>query len=72
MALALALDGWPLLTSPRALERSRGGDLGGSDLLAWKIALSEWVARRHGFDVCTPAIPGLPYDAIHRELDAER
>jgi hypothetical protein len=38
-------------------------------VLAYKIGVFEALDRRNGFDVRTPRIPGLPYDAIARDLE---
>lgn len=68
-AVALALHGWPLLASLDEFRRAAGGDIGGPPVLARKIAIFEWIDRKHGFAVRTPRIPGLPYDEIARELE---
>jgi len=68
-AVALAVHGWPLLRAGDDLDRAAGSDLGGPDVLARKIAIFEYLDRRSGFDVRVPRIPGLPYEAIARELE---
>jgi hypothetical protein len=68
-ALALAVHGWPLLRAGDDLDEVAGYDIGGPDVLARKIAIFEHLDRRSGFDVRVPRIPGLPYEAIARELD---
>jgi hypothetical protein len=68
-AVALALQGWPLLRSRRMFDEARGGDVGGPEVLAHKIGVFEYLDRRHGFDVRTPVIPGLPYAEIAGFLD---
>lgn len=65
-AVALAVNRWPLLRA--GLDEVAGYDVGGPDVLARKIAIFEFLDRRNGFDVRTPRIPGLPYEAIAREL----
>jgi hypothetical protein len=69
LAVALALEGWPLLRSADKLVAARGGDIGGPEVLAHKIALFEWSDRKQGFAIQTPRIPGLPYAEIERELE---
>lgn len=71
-AVALAVEGWPLLPSPDAINREAGADVGGPAVLAYKIAMFEHLDRRSGFDVRTPRIPGLPYEAIARRMDESR
>jgi hypothetical protein len=68
-AVALAVHGWPLLRADDDIDKVAGWDIGGPDVLAHKIAIFEWLARRSGFDVRTPRIPGLPYDAIERRFE---
>ncbi|HEX7838348.1 MAG TPA: hypothetical protein VF469_12825 [Kofleriaceae bacterium] len=67
-AVALAVHGWPLLRSGDDLDDAAVYDLGGPDVLAAKIGIFEALDRRSGFDVRTPRIPGLPYDAIAQKL----
>jgi hypothetical protein len=43
--------------------------VGGPEVLAHKIGVFEHLDRRHGFDVRTPVIPGLPYAEIAGFLD---
>jgi hypothetical protein len=69
-AVALASHGWPLLRAGDDLDRAAGSDIGGPDVLARKIAIFEALDRRSGFDVRVPRIPGLPYEAFARELEA--
>lgn len=71
-AVALALNGWPLLRAGDDLDEAGIYDIGGPDVLAHKIAMFEFFDRQSGFDVRTPRIPGLPYEAIERELSGER
>jgi len=71
-AVALAVHGWPLLRDGDDLDKIAGCDVGGPDVLAYKIAIFEFFDRRSGFDVRTPRIPGVPYEAIARELAEER
>lgn len=70
-AVALAVAGWPLLRSRDAFDESRGSDIGGPEVLACKIAVFEHVDRRHGFEVLTPRIPGLPYDEVAQRFEGE-
>ena len=70
-AVALAVAGWPLLRSREAFDESRGWDIGGPEVLAYKIAVFEYFDRRHGFGVLTPRIPGLPYDEVAQRFDGE-
>jgi hypothetical protein len=63
-ALHLAVHGWPLIRSPALWERRYDWcDSGMPEGLACKIAVFEAVARDRGYDVRTPRIPGLDYDA---------
>ncbi len=63
-ALWLAVAGWPLIRSPEHwAERHRWSDTGMPEGLAYKITLFEAYARRCGFRVETPRIPGLSYPA---------
>jgi GNAT superfamily N-acetyltransferase len=63
-ALHLAVHGWPLIRSPDLWERRYDWcDSGMPEGLACKIAVFEAVARERGYDVRTPRIPGLDYDA---------
>jgi hypothetical protein len=68
-AVALAVHGWPLLRAGDDLDEVAGYDIGGPDVLARKIAIFDYLDRRSGFDVRAPRIPGLPYEAIARELE---
>lgn len=67
-AVALAVHGWPLLRAGDDIDEAAVYDLGGPDVLAYKIGIFEALDRRSGFDVRTPRIPGLPYDAIAQRL----
>jgi hypothetical protein len=68
-AVALAVHGWPLLRAGEDLDDVAGYDIGGPAVLARKIAIFDYLDRRSGFDVRAPRIPGLPYEAIARELE---
>jgi len=68
-AVALAVHGWPLLRAGDDLGEVAGSDVGGPDVLARKIAIFDHLDRRSGFDVRAPRIPGLPYEAIAREIE---
>ncbi|HEX2686672.1 MAG TPA: hypothetical protein VHN14_08640 [Kofleriaceae bacterium] len=67
-AVALAVHGWPLLRAGDDLDKIAAYDAGGPDVLAYKIAIFEFLDRQSGFDVRSPRIPGLPYEAIARKL----
>jgi hypothetical protein len=67
-AVALAVHGWPLLRAGDDIDDAAVYDAGGPSVLAYKIGMFEALDRASGFDVRTPRIPGLPYDAIAREL----
>jgi len=69
LAVALAVHGWPLLRAGDDLAKAAGADIGGPDVLARRIAIFDYLDRRSGFDVRAPRIPGLPYEAIARELE---
>lgn len=69
LAVALAVHGWPLLRAGEDIHGAAPYDAGGPCVLAYKIGVFEALDRRSGFDVRTPRIPGLPYDAIARKLD---
>ncbi len=60
-ALWLALHGWPLVRSPEAWERSHYSDAGPPEALAYKLTLWEAWARKRGWIVETPRIPGVEY-----------
>lgn len=68
-AVALAVHGWPLLRAGEDIDDAAGYDAGGPHVLAYKIGVFEALDRGNGFDVRTPRIPGLPYDAIARDLE---
>jgi GNAT superfamily N-acetyltransferase len=70
-AVALALAGWPLLQAGDDLTTGWRGDLGGPDVLAYKIAQFEWWARKQGHQLHTPRIPGLPYEKMDVFFDAD-
>lgn len=61
-ALALAVEGWPLVRSDEQwAERHHHADGGDPEGLAYKIEVFEAIARDRGFAVPTPRIPGLAY-----------
>jgi len=61
-ALWLAVRGWPLIRGPAEWEhRYHWSDTGMPEGLAYKITVFEGYARRCGFRVDTPRIPGLAY-----------
>lgn len=64
-ALHLAVAGWPLIRSDELWQEGRWADFGPPESLAYKIEVFEAVARRDGFVVPTPRIPGIAY----RDLD---
>jgi hypothetical protein len=68
-AVALAIHGWPLVRAGDDLDDVAAYDVGGPDVLARKIAIFDHLDRRSGFDVRAPRIPGIPYEAIARELE---
>jgi hypothetical protein len=68
-AVALAVHGWPLLRAGDDLDDAAAADVGGPDVLAYKIAIFDHLDRRSGFDVRAPRIPGVPYEAIARDLE---
>jgi hypothetical protein len=70
LAVALALEGWPLIRSADLFADAGAGDIGGPEVLAHKIAVFEWLDRKRGFASHAPRIPGLPYDLIERELES--
>ncbi len=66
LAVALAVRGWPLIRSDAAwAERRKSSDVGQPEGLAHKIEVFEALARRDGWVVSTPRIPGIAY----RDLD---
>ncbi len=65
-ALHLALVGWPLIRSDELWREGRWADFGPPESLAYKIEVFEAVARRDGFVVPSPRIPGI----VYRDLDA--
>jgi GNAT superfamily N-acetyltransferase len=61
-ALFLAFKGWPLIRNLKDWERRYWYSDGGMpEGLAYKIEIFEALARRRGFVVATPKIPGLAY-----------
>jgi GNAT superfamily N-acetyltransferase len=64
-ALHLALAGWPLIRSDEQWRQHRYADAGPPEALAYQIEVFEAIARRDGFVVPTPRIPGVAY----RDLD---
>jgi GNAT superfamily N-acetyltransferase len=61
-ALALALRGWPLIRSAEHWNDRHGwSDCGDPEGLAYKIEIFEAIDRRHGFQICTPRLPGIAY-----------
>jgi GNAT superfamily N-acetyltransferase len=67
----LAVHGWPLIRSQEEWARRHGGcDIGGPEAFAERIRLYEALARRSGWAVETPRIPGLTYPS-YEELCAE-
>lgn len=65
MALALAVRGWPLVRSESAWARRLSStDLGEVEGLAHKIRAFEANAQANGWEVRTPAIPGMPRDRL--------
>jgi len=60
-ALALALQGWPLIRSQADWMRFRSADAGPPEALAYRIIQWEAWSRAHGWAVETPRIPGLHY-----------
>jgi hypothetical protein len=80
LALALALEGWPLIRSAEEWQQSYWADGGPPEALAYKITLWEAWCGKHGWRVETPRIPGLEYptwselearwDAWQKEYDA--
>lgn len=70
LALALARHGWPLVRSKEQWERSCGADAGPPEALAYKITIWEAWARKRGWNVATPRLPGLEYPTWD-ELEAQ-
>ncbi len=74
-SLALAQHGWPLVRSREEWDESWHADGGAPEALAYKIVLWEAWARKHGWLVNTPRIPGVDYptwDELQARWDAER
>ncbi|MFO0618870.1 MAG: GNAT family N-acetyltransferase [Polyangiaceae bacterium] len=63
LALAIALEGFPLVRSRSAWEESCYEDLGAPEALAYRIVIWEAWEKRHGYVVRTPRIPRLRYPA---------
>ncbi len=61
LALAVALEGWPLIQSQEAWDQHHQADGGPPESLAYKISTWEAWDRHHGWRVETPRIPGLEY-----------
>ncbi len=61
LALAVALEGWPLIQSQEAWDEHHQADCGPPESLAYKISTWEAWDRHHGWRVETPRIPGLEY-----------
>lgn len=63
-ALHLAVRGWPLIRSAELWERRYDWcDVGMPEGLAYRIALFESIAHESRYEIRTPNIPGLDYDA---------
>jgi len=69
LALAIALEGWPLQASPGVWGKSYYADAGAAEALAYKIVMWEAWDRAHNWIVETPRIAGLTY-ATWAELEA--
>jgi len=61
LALALAMEGKPLVRSARHWKKSRHADGGPPEALAYKITVWEAFDRAQGWRVDQPRIPGLEY-----------
>lgn len=61
LAIAIALEGWPLIRSKDESERCRTSDLVHPEALATRIQYWEAWAARHGWRIHTPRISGLDY-----------
>lgn len=75
LALALAMEGKPLVRSPEAWARCRHADAGAPEGLAQKITVWEAFDRAQGWRVEQPRIPGLEYptwEAFEARWEAER
>ncbi len=70
LALALALEGWPLQKKLGERGEAYWADAGAPEALAYKIMIWEAWDRAHGWPVETPRIPGLRYPTW-AELNAE-
>ncbi|MBI5549226.1 MAG: GNAT family N-acetyltransferase [Deltaproteobacteria bacterium] len=70
LALALALNGWPLVRSQEHWDRERFSDASAPESLARKIQVWEAWAAKHGWRVETPRIAGLEYPTWD-ELEAQ-
>lgn len=74
LSLALALEGRPLVRSPRHREDLGGADGGPPEALAQRIEVWEAFDRARGWTVETPRIPGLAYPTwaeLEARWDAE-
>jgi GNAT superfamily N-acetyltransferase len=74
LAVALALHGWPLVRSQEAWDRCYYADAGAPESLAYKITIWEAWAKKHGWIVQTPRLPGLEYpswDELEARWEAE-
>lgn len=61
LSLGLALAGWPLIRSEEAWQKHCHNDFGPPESLAYKIEWWEAIARKDGWVVDTPRIPGIRY-----------
>lgn len=61
LAIAVALEGWPLIRSQEEWDQHHQADGGPPESLAYKISTWEAWDRHHGWRVETPRIPGLEY-----------
>jgi GNAT superfamily N-acetyltransferase len=65
IAVVLATRGWPLVRSAAHWERRQlSSEIGEMEGLAYKIQIFEAVARRQGWVLQTPRIPGLEYPGL--------
>lgn len=75
LALALALEGWPLIRSSEHWEKQAFADAGPPEALAQRIVIWEAWERKNGWRVETPRIPALDYpswDELELRWAAER
>lgn len=61
LALALALQGWPLVRSQKDWDKNHYADGGPPEALAYKIQIWEAWAKSRGWTANTPRIPNLDY-----------